>query len=84
MGVACAHIVLVGIPKWKAQEDNIQMDIKQLSWKGDDYIHLAQVTDKWWTLGNAVMNTVPQNFGNILTSWGIITFSMRPLFHGVG
>lgn len=32
------------------------MDIKQLSWKGDEWIHLAQGTDKWWTLVNAVMN----------------------------
>jgi hypothetical protein len=41
MGGACAHIALVGKPKQKTKEDNIQMDIKQISWKGDYWIHLV-------------------------------------------
>ena len=48
-------------------EDNIRMEV--MSWEGVDCIDLAQDTDRWWPLVNAVINrTVPHNEGNFLTS----------------
>jgi hypothetical protein len=45
---------LMGKPKWKRSlgrprsrwEDNIKMDLKEISWKGVDCIHLPQDRDK--------------------------------------
>ena len=37
-------------------EDNIKMDIQEVGCGGMDWIELAQGTDRWWTLVNAVMN----------------------------
>ena len=40
--------------------------------------------DLWWPLVNTIMNLrVPQNAGDILTSWGTISFSRRTLLHWV-
>ena len=51
---------------------------------GMDGIDLAQDSDRWWTLVNAVMNIrVPKNAGNFLTCWEPVSFSKRTLFHGV-
>jgi hypothetical protein len=36
-------------------EDNIKMDLKEVGW-GMDWIDLAQDTDRWQSLVNAVMN----------------------------
>jgi hypothetical protein len=34
-----------------------------------DWINVAQNRDRWWELGNAVMNPrIPYNVGNFLTS----------------
>ena len=35
--------------------DNIKMDLKEVGW-GMDWIDLAQDTDRWQSLVNAVMN----------------------------
>jgi hypothetical protein len=37
-------------------EDNIKMDLQEVGWGGMDWIDLAQNTDRWWALVNAVMN----------------------------
>jgi hypothetical protein len=37
-------------------ENNIKMDLKKVGWWGMDWIELAQDTDSWRTLVNAVMN----------------------------
>jgi hypothetical protein len=51
---------------------------------GMDWIKLAEDRDRWWALGNAVMNLwVPYNVGNFLTSCKLVTFSGRTLLHGV-
>jgi hypothetical protein len=36
-------------------EDNIKMDIKEISWAGVDWIHLAQDGDPWQAPVNIVM-----------------------------
>jgi len=40
-------------PKW---ENNIKMDLQEVSWDGTDWIYLAQDRDRWRTLMNAVIN----------------------------
>ena len=37
-------------------EDNIHMDVQEVECGGIDWIQLAQVTDRWRALVNAVMN----------------------------
>ena len=39
--------------KW---EDSIKMDVQEVGFGGMDWIELAQDTDRWWALVNAVMN----------------------------
>jgi hypothetical protein len=39
--------------RWK---DNIKMYLKELGWGGMDWIALAEDTDRWRALVNAVMN----------------------------
>jgi hypothetical protein len=49
-----------------------------------DWIDLAQDTDRWSAVVNAVMNLwIPQNAGNFLTSRGPVSFSGRTQLHGV-
>jgi hypothetical protein len=69
--------VLVGKFEWKRPlgrrrrrwKDNIQMDIKEIQQEGVDWIHLAQVRDRWRALVNTIMNLwVPQNAVNFLTN----------------
>ena len=48
-----------------------------------DWIDLAQDTDRWRALVNAVMNLQVQNAGNFLTGWEPVSFSERTLLHGV-
>jgi len=44
------------------------MDLKEIRWKGVDWIDLVQYRDKWWAVVNTVMNPqVPYNAGNFLT-----------------
>jgi hypothetical protein len=37
-------------------EDNTKMDLKEVGWGGMDWINLAQDSDKWLGLVNAVIN----------------------------
>jgi hypothetical protein len=39
--------------KW---EDNIKINIQEVGWGGLDWVELAQDTDSWMVLVNAVMN----------------------------
>jgi hypothetical protein len=56
--------VLVGKPDGKRQlerprrrwEYEIKMDLKEIFWEGVEWIHLAQVRDRWRAVVNAVMN----------------------------
>jgi hypothetical protein len=56
--------VLVGKPEGKRPhgrprrrwEDRIKLHLRQIGWGGVEWIHLAQVRDRWRALMNAVMN----------------------------
>jgi hypothetical protein len=48
------------------REDNIKVDLQEVGW-AMDWIDLAQDTDRWRALVNAVTNLrVPQNARNLL------------------
>jgi hypothetical protein len=59
-----AYSVLVGKPEGRRPlgrlrrrwEDNIKMDLREVRWRGIDWINLAQDRDRWRALVNAVMN----------------------------
>jgi len=70
-------MVLVGKPEIKRPlgrprrrwEDNIKINLQELGGVGMDWMELAQGTDSWRALVNAVMSLrVTQNAGNLLTS----------------
>jgi hypothetical protein len=37
-------------------EDGIKMDLREIGWRGVEWIHLAQNSDRWRAVVNAVMN----------------------------
>ena len=45
----------LGKPKCR-WEYNIKMDLQEVGHEGMDWIELAEDTDRWWALGNVVMN----------------------------
>jgi len=64
-------------------EDNIKMDLQEVGLRGMDWIDLAQYSDRWRALVNAVMNIrVPLNAGNFSTKMKQVSFSRRNLVHG--
>jgi len=51
-------------------EDNIKMDLQEVGRGGMSWIDLAQDSDGWQALINAVKNLwIPQTAGNFLTRW---------------
>ena len=71
-----AYRVLVGRPKGKrpfgrprySWEDNIEMDLQEVAWRGMDWIDLAQNGERWQAFVNVVMNLqVLYNRWNFLT-----------------
>jgi hypothetical protein len=61
-----AQNVLVGKSEWKRPlgrpscgwEDTIRIDLREVGWKGVDWIRLAQNRDQWQVFVNTVMNLV--------------------------
>jgi hypothetical protein len=37
-------------------EDNIRLGVREIGWKGMDWIYQAQNRDQWWALVDMVMN----------------------------
>ena len=65
-------------------EDNIRMDLREVSCGCVDWMELAQGRDRWRALVSAVMNLrVPLNARDFLTSCTPVSFSRRTLLHGV-
>jgi hypothetical protein len=56
--------VLVGKPKGKTPlgrprhrwEDGLKVDVREIDWRGVEWIHLAQDRDQWQAVVTAVMN----------------------------
>jgi hypothetical protein len=50
-------------------EDNIKIDFQEVGCGGMDWIELDMDRDRWWALGNVVMNFwIPYNVGNFSSS----------------
>jgi hypothetical protein len=41
---------------WLRWEDNNEMDIQEVGWKGIEWIDLVQDRDRWWALVYVVMH----------------------------
>jgi hypothetical protein len=37
-------------------DDNIKIDLREVGWRGMDWIDLAQDRNRWWAVVNTVMN----------------------------
>jgi hypothetical protein len=61
--------------KWEA---NIRMDLREIGWRGVDWIQVAQNRDQWQALMDTELNLwFPLKSGNFLTSYMTISFSRR-------
>jgi hypothetical protein len=73
--------VLVGKAKGKRPlgrprrrwEDGIKMDLREIGWRGVEWIHLAQDRDRWRAVVNAVMNL------RVMASRSYFSVSLLPL-----
>jgi len=63
----------LGMPKHR-WEDNIKVDTKDIGWKNVGHIHLAKVRTRMQALLDKMNLWVPQNAGNVLTTWETISF----------
>jgi hypothetical protein len=46
---------IIQIPR-RMWEDNIKMDLREISWESVDWMHMAQDRDQWRAVVNTVMN----------------------------
>jgi hypothetical protein len=59
---------LLGRP-WRGWEDNIILNLKELEWKGVDWIYLGKDREKWRDLLDTVINLrVPYISANFLNT----------------
>jgi hypothetical protein len=64
--------------------DNIKMNLRDIGWRGMDWIDLAQDRDQWRALVNTVMKLqVPQTFWKFLSSCTTGGLSRRAWLHEV-
>jgi hypothetical protein len=50
-------------------EESNKINLNEIEWEGEDWVHASQDTDQWQALVNMVVNlSVSQKAGNILTS----------------
>jgi hypothetical protein len=64
--------------------DNTKEDLREIGWRGMDWIDLAEDREQWRALVNTVMNLrVPQNAGNFLNNCTTCGFSRRAQLHEV-
>jgi hypothetical protein len=63
-------------------EDNIKVNVGEISLENVEWICLARGWDKWQAVVNAVMNPqVSYSAGNFLTSCGTVSFLKRTPLH---
>jgi hypothetical protein len=61
-------------------ENNIRMYLREIRWKGVDFIHLTQDRDQWRALANTEMSfRIPYKAENFLTSRVIFSVPRRIL-----
>ena len=86
------HRVLVGKPEGKRPlgrprcrwEDNMKMDLQEVGGGCEDWMELAQDRDRWRAPVSTVMNLrVPKMQGTSWLAAEPVSFSRRPLLHGV-
>jgi len=65
-------------------ENNNEINPEEVGWEGVDWISIAEDSDKWWALVNAVVNLFFHKMcGIFMTNWEKIILSKRTLLHAV-